>query len=262
MAYHFHQDRTLYFQHQCQNALDYVIPFIETHKPLTQNTQVLEIGCGEGGVLKAFIERGCTGMGVELDDGKFRQAQAFLSEDVEAGNVRLVKKNIHDADFEQIKFDIIILKDVIEHIHDQPKLMRAMQTYLKTDGVIFFGFPPWQMPFGGHQQMCQNKWLARLPWYHTFPNTLYHGLLRLGGESENTVAWLHDTWKTRITLEQFERYAKMTNYKILNRELYLINPIYRFKFGLKPRRQLGLLNIPYLRNWLTTCGYYLLRQSG
>jgi 2-polyprenyl-3-methyl-5-hydroxy-6-metoxy-1,4-benzoquinol methylase len=62
-----------------------------------------------------------------------------------------------------------LLKDVIEHIHDQPKLIAWMKSYLAPNGTIFFGFPPWQMPFGGHQQLCRNKVLAKLPYYHLLP---------------------------------------------------------------------------------------------
>lgn len=265
MSFHFHKDRQLYFEHQCQNALSYVIPFIEDYKPITETTRVLEIGCGEGGVMKAFIERGAHAVGVELDEIKYERAIRFLEDGLNRGQVRIIKKNIYDADFQDdpsMRFDVIVLKDVIEHIYDQPKLMNLMHIYLKPGGVIFFGFPPWQMPFGGHQQVCQKKWLSRLPWFHLLPRSLYHAVLRGGGEMERTVHVLDEIRDTRITLEQFERYTRQTQYRIVRRTLYLINPIYRYKFGLRPRKQFALLGqLPYLRNYLTTCGYYLLSSD-
>ncbi|MTT25236.1 class I SAM-dependent methyltransferase, partial [Parabacteroides merdae] len=43
--------------------------------------------------------------------------------------------------------------------------------------------------------------------------------------------------------------------------LYFINPNYETKFNLRPRRLWRFLNIPYIRNFYTTCGYYILKNS-
>ncbi len=46
------------------------------------------------------------------------------------------------------------------------------------------------------------------------------------------------------------------------RQLYLFNPNYEIKFGLKPRRAWPIFrSLPYLRNFYTTAGYYLLRAK-
>ena len=59
--FEFHADRKRYFDIQVLNAEKYVIPFIEEKFPIAGGMRVLEIGCGEGGVLKAFINIGCVG---------------------------------------------------------------------------------------------------------------------------------------------------------------------------------------------------------
>src|SRR5688572_6365935 len=99
MAFDFHRDRLTYFRHQQENASGYVIPFIEEKLPLTPGMNVMEIGCGEGGVLKAFIERGSTGVGVELDEPKTELARHFLSAEIQGGKARLINRNIYDVDF-------------------------------------------------------------------------------------------------------------------------------------------------------------------
>src|ERR1700712_6058436 len=83
--YEFHLDRKRYFDIQILNAEKYVIPFIEEKYALVTGMQVLEIGCGEGGVLKAFVNRGCTGVGVELDQGRIDNANDWLRDDIAAG---------------------------------------------------------------------------------------------------------------------------------------------------------------------------------
>ena len=87
-----------------------------------------------------------------------------------------------------------------------------------------------------------------------------HRLGRLGQwMSAHELMDVHDTG---ISLERFERIVGKTDYKISNKLLYLINPIYKYKFKLKPRKQFGLIAaIPWVRNFWTTCGYYLITPT-
>jgi SAM-dependent methyltransferase len=256
--FEFHADRKRYFDIQVMNAEKYVIPFIEEKFQVKPGMRVLEIGCGEGGVLKAFINRGCEGVGVELDAPRIDDANKFLAEDVSAGKIRFVAKDIYLVDIEKDfngKFDIIVLKDVIEHIHDQPKLIGWMKKFLNPGGIVFFGFPPWYMPFGGHQQMCRSK-VSKLPYIHLLPRGLYKYLLKKNKEPVDALMEIRDTG---ISIERFEKICVKEGYNFLNKRHYLLNPIYEWKFGWKPKKQIGLLKaIPFFRNFLTTCVYYLI----
>ena len=157
------------------------------------------------------------------------------------------------------KVDIIILKDVIEHIHDQEKLLKELHQFLNPKGVIYFGFPPWQMPFGGHQQMCKSKFLSRFPYVHLLPFGVYEWLLKKFDENSDGLVEIKETG---ISIERFERIVKRTNYKTIHNIHYFINPIYTYKFGLKPLKQFFLFRyIPYVRNYITTCVYYLITPS-
>lgn len=265
MGYAFHKDKLRYFEMQRENAANFVIPFIEAKVKLKPEMTVLEIGCAEGGVLKAFLEKGLKGTGVELSPTRAEMARDFLDDYIQKGQAEIIAQDIYDVDFGDkylSSFDIIVLKDVIEHIHDQPKLIAKMKTFLRPGGHIFFGFPPWMMPFGGHQQICKSKWARKLPWYHILPKSLYRGILKLFKESDKTIEDLMEIKDTRITLEQFERYVKEAGYTIAKKTLYLVNPIYKYKFGWKPREQSNFIgSIPWFRNFVTTCGYYLIRTD-
>ena len=64
--------------------------------------------------------------------------------------------------------------------------------------------------------------------------------------------------ETGISIERFEKIAKQ-NYSILKQNLFLVNPIYQYKFGLKPRNQAGVIAaIPYVKDFFSTCAYYLI----
>ena len=258
--YEFHSDRDRYFQMQKMVCEKDIIPFIEKAYPVRQDAMVLEIGCDTAGVLSAFLERGLRGFGVDLNEDSLNYARERLADYINSKQLTLINRNIYSVDFErefQIKFDIIILKDVIEHILNQEKLLEKMQSFLAPQGVIFMGFPPWQMPFGGHQQVCRNKFLSHFPYFHLLPVPVYRGILK--AFKEEGVEHLCELKGTGISIERLEKLAKKTGYKIINKEYYFTNPVYKYKFNVKARKQLPLFrSIPYLRDFYTTCAYYLL----
>ena len=257
--FEFHADRKRYFEIQHLNAAQYVVPFIEKKFAIKPGMRVLEIGCGEGGVMKAFTEKDCVCVGVEFDKVRIDWGNELLKEEVTAGKIKFISKDIYEVDAEKElggAFDIIILKDVIEHIHDQKKLIAWMKTMLNKNGVIFFGFPPWQMPFGGHQQICKSK-IARLPYLHLLPKGIYRGILKNRKENVDEMMEIRET---KISIEKFQHICKQTGYEIVNKQFYFLNPIYQWKFGWKPRKQIGLISsIPWVRNFFTTCVYYLIK---
>lgn len=264
MALEHHSNHQMRFDQQVDNARNYVLPFVEKTLPVGSGVRVLEIGCGEGGVLKAFFEKGCVCVGVDLDQLRIDLAWQLLKEEISEGRMEIMNQNVYDEDFLSrfsASFDLIILKDVIEHIHGQEAFIPFMKKLLRPGGQIFFGFPPWYMPFGGHQQIAQKKWTSKLPYYHLLPLPVYRWLLKTAGESEHNVTALLEVKETGISIERFERICRQSGYSIVNRQWFLINPIYQFKFGLKPRKQFGLLGaIPFFRNFVTTCAYYTIQK--
>lgn len=255
-----HLDDKVRFDQQVDNSASYVLPFIEKTHTIAEGTTVFEVGTAEGGVLLPFIQRGCRCLGVDLAAERIELAKGFLADEYKAGKVELLCQNIYDASFlERFKgsFDIIILKDVIEHVPEQEKFVPYLKNFLKPGGQIFFGFPPWYMPFGGHQQVCRKKWASVLPWYHILPRFMYRGMLKMAGEHEVVIKELMEVKDTQITIERFERIIKASDLKVLHKTHFLINPIYKYKFGLKPRTQWAPITwLPYFRDFITTCVYY------
>jgi len=258
--FEFHADRKRYFDIQVLNSQKYILPFIESNFTIREGMRVLEIGCGEGGVLKPFLDKGAIGVGVEFDQTRIENGKNWLAEEIAKEKLSFVVKDIYDTTAESLggQFDIIILKDVIEHIHDQSKLLARLKEFLTPAGIIFLGFPPWQMPFGGHQQLCQNT-LSKVPYFHLMPKPLYKSTLKLFKEPEHVINDLLEIKDTGISIERFEKIIKKTNYKIVDKTHYLFNPIYEYKFNIKPRKQNNFISkIPYLRDYVTTCVYYII----
>ena len=65
---------------------------------------------------------------------------------------------------------------------------------------------------------------------------------------------------TGISIERFEKILKKSGYKIVKRDLFLINPNYEVKFGLKPRKHPAIVSyLWFLDNLITTSAYYLIQ---
>lgn len=261
MALAFHADRTAKFDQQYHNAVKNIVPFVAGERAVA-GMRVLEIGCGEGGVLKAFLEAGCDVVGVDLVAAKIDYANETFAGEVAAGRAAFLHQDIYEAAFGEAHggtFDLVILKDTIEHVYGHARLLRLIRTLLQPDGLLFVAFPPWRMPYGGHQQMAGTK-LGKLPFYHILPRPLYRGLLRAFGETEEQIGVLMEIVDTRLSIGRFERLLEKCGYQKRRRDFYLINPIYEYKFGLTPRRQLPVLrSLPWLRDFVTTTTYYLVQ---
>lgn len=123
-------------------------------------------------------------------------------------------------------------------------------------------FPAWQMPFGGHQQICRRR-ISKIPWIHLLPAWLYERLLRRSGEGEDNIRELMSIREAATSIERFEKLCRVAGLTIADRRLWFINPHYLRKFGLKPQRvNRFMAGIPILRNFYTTACFYMLRISG
>jgi SAM-dependent methyltransferase len=254
-----HSNRQQYFLEQETTTRKHVIPFIGKFKEITPELRVLEIGCGEGGNLKPFLDCDCRVTGIDLSEHKIGLARSFFADHPQNERLQLICDDIYRMDPPEDPFDVVIMRDVIEHIHDQERFMAYVKPFMHGSTLFFLAFPPWQNPFGGHQQICRNKIAGHLPWIHLFPVPVYRGILRAGGESDATVENLLEVKETGISIERFERIIKNQSYRIVAKKYFLINPNYEVKFGLRPMEQAGwFAAIPGIRNLLTTSAYYIL----
>lgn len=100
---------------------------------------------------------------------------------------------------------------------------------------------------------------TKLPFIHLLPNPLYRRLLKMSKVPQNAIDELMSIKRSKMPIEKFERLARDCGYIIKNRSLWFINPHYRQKFGLKPRKVWKWTShIPYLRNFYTTSALYTL----
>ena len=129
-----HRNRLLYFNEQAETTEKYVIPYIEQVFPLHEGVRVLEIGCGEGGNLKPFLDRGYHCTGIDLNKGQIENAKVFLADHPHLDRLTLVAEDIYKIT--PTEYDLIILRDVIEHIHNQEQFMAFLKRFIAPGRVL------------------------------------------------------------------------------------------------------------------------------
>jgi SAM-dependent methyltransferase len=118
---------------------------------LSNDTKILEIGCGNGLVMWQFEN--------ELNlviDGCDLNLFAFKNMMNVSGSVFLY--DIFDLHPDLIgKYDIVILLDVLEHIDDDSAFLSTSQKYLKEGGLLVVGVPAHQGLFSVYDQKVGHK---------------------------------------------------------------------------------------------------------
>lgn len=257
-----HIDRFSYFNELAMTSRDYYINYLEKFTTIEKGMNILEIGCGEGGNLLPFAEKGCNVTGIDRSAERISQAKDYFKLSGVSG--RFINSDFFcfNQETEATKYDIILVHDVIEHIDRDKKVAFVLHAkeFLSEYGIIFWGFPAWQMPFGGHQQICRSRFCSKLPFIHLLPLSLYKMTLLLFGENDSCINELLNIKSTKVSIEHFENIIKESDSKRLDRLFWFINPHYKQKFNLKPRKLTPVLSsIRYIRNYFSTSCFYITR---
>lgn len=255
-----HKDRRKYFNELARTAERHFMPYTDRWNSKGRAARVLEVGCGEGGNLLPWARRGCPVTGIDISKERIEEAQKFFSEAGATGQfvcADALKPVTHGK-----SYDLIIVHDVVEHIDEKTRLLLNLRQILADGGIIFAAFPSWLMPFGGHQQIAGSKVLSHLPFVHLLPYPAYRRIMEAFGENPSTISELLDIKHTRCSISTFEHCIEKAGLEVADRRLYLINPHYETKFGLRPKRLWrAAASIPGLRDSLSTSCWYILRKK-
>lgn len=131
--------------------------------------RVLDIGCGNGGLLAAIPE--CERWGVDMDQSALAIARETNP------TAQLVHQTGADLPFDDLQFDAVVLSEVIEHVGDENKqaVIDEAHRVLRPGGTFVFTAPyagvlAWADPMDVKR---------RLPW-------LYRLYMRVSGHEPET----------------------------------------------------------------------------
>jgi len=119
---------------------------------LPPDCKILEVGCGTGGNLEMLSRFGAVSA-LELDDTAREIAENKTSNrfDIRAGHCP------DEIPFENQKFDLICMFDVLEHIDQDTESLIALKNILSKNGRILLTVPAYQWLYGVHDEFLHHK---------------------------------------------------------------------------------------------------------
>jgi SAM-dependent methyltransferase len=243
---HYYEQRTL--------AQTYLIPYFQSHLPDFKRTKILEIGCAEAGVLAVLAEDGIDACGLELEASRVKIAkEKNPSLNVYTGDITdtILLDKITD------RFDLIILRDVIEHIADRTAAFTNMIKLLNRGGYLYITFPPKFSVFAGHQQNAKS-FLKIITYLHLLPESIIRSLGRKLKEDRELIDAIITNYRIGLTIRTFERIYQSFPLKPIVQDLFLIRPVFNIRYNLKPRR---MYQVPLLKEFFALGCEYLLQKE-
>lgn len=151
--------------------------------------KVLDLGCGNGSLLKHLQQRNITGYGLEIDNSKFAEC-------IEAG-VNVIQADLDEglAQFADQSFDFVILSQTLQAIQ-RPDFLLQEIVRVGKNGII--GFPN----FGHWQCRMQLALGGKMPVSKTLPN-----------------AWFETPNIHLCTIKDFENLCDDYQLNVLNRSI-------------------------------------------
>lgn len=156
---------------------------------IPDNSHVLDLGCGNGALLKHLQQRNVTGYGLEIDNSKFTEC-------IESGvNVIQADLDVGLGQFADQSFDFVILSQTLQAVKRPDFLLREIMRVGKQ-GII--GFPN----FGHWQCRIQLGLGGKMPVSKNLPN-----------------AWFDTPNIHLCTLKDFEKICDQYGFSVINRSV-------------------------------------------
>lgn len=219
------------FRMQYRLAIHTLIPWLERLDALPDRASVCEIGCAEGGVLNAFVQHGAGfALGTDIMAPLLEQVSTPIAQALNLDASFVHHDVIYDAIPEawQERFDVVVLRDVIEHLDDAAVALRNIARIMRPGGVILITFPPYLSAYGGHQQLLGTA-LGALPWVHLLPRSIFFWMIDQGDPmNQEELRRLH---RIRCSAAQILNDARHAGLSLLDERYFGLRPVFRWKYN-------------------------------
>jgi 2-polyprenyl-3-methyl-5-hydroxy-6-metoxy-1,4-benzoquinol methylase len=107
--------------------------WIEDRASLLNIKNVLEVGCGCGGILHAFSNNKYKCVGIDYNQEYIEYGKSKLKDiELNVGGLNCQKGK---------KFDLIILSDLVEHLNDPLNFLINLRDSMTSDGILYVNVP-------------------------------------------------------------------------------------------------------------------------
>lgn len=102
---------------------------------------ILDIGCGTGSFLVECKKRGWNINGIEPNDKAIELALSKLNLKNNKFEERIIFSDIQDIIQKEVRYDVITMWHVLEHVPNLEEYIGKLRTLLKKDGIIIIAVP-------------------------------------------------------------------------------------------------------------------------
>lgn len=188
--------------------------------------RVFDIGCGMGGVLKLFEEKGWKPYGIEPD----RHLAQFA---IDEFDLRGVTHGILDDGFRlEEAVDLVFSNHAFEHFADLNQVMRGVRQIIVPGGLLFTAVPTYMK----NKSALSRRWMNSSH-YSLFTHRSLNNLMARHGFEEVTHTYAgwnkehDDLWHVaRYTGIEADPAGHFEDPKRVSRYLHLVNPVRSFVF--------------------------------
>lgn len=141
--------------------------------------RILDFGCGEGGLVYGFRDRGFDARGFDIfarprlrhpDDADFFRMAPGREETPHPDMINIIDSRIdpalYRAPFEDASFDIIVSTSVLEHVIDLPPFLAETKRLLKPGGFAYHIFPNVDVFIEPHVYVPLSSRFQNRAWLH------------------------------------------------------------------------------------------------
>jgi 2-polyprenyl-3-methyl-5-hydroxy-6-metoxy-1,4-benzoquinol methylase len=183
-----------FFSRSYRRGGHFALHYLRRHALLAEHPALIEVGAGNGyfsqGVRKIFPGAAICYLDVMED------LRAYYEDHFEA---EAVIGEFSAAAFDGRTFDLIIARDILEHVRDPLQFLRDAHALLKPSGILFFITPNGRENLWECSQRFKHSGSATLIWQNHFhfylPETLRRMLQTAGFREEVAFKWGLKQWR-------------------------------------------------------------------
>jgi len=243
-----------YGEYEYQLTREKVVPFLKAWGIELKELKVIDIGCGAGGSSEVFCEAGALVTGLDIDIERIDAAKSRAKERGQDIDYRVCDVHNPPSDLSN-KFDLALVRDVIEHVAEPREFLSQISGLIKESGCIFISFPPYYSAFGGHQHHPESV-TRFIPWCHLIPERYFYKLLPDIPAYRKELKLLN-----KMTISKIKKIIVENKLNLIREDYYLIRPSLNFKHNLPEIRDPFFRYIPLVRELLFTGAFYLVKPD-
>ncbi|OHX66900.1 class I SAM-dependent methyltransferase [Flammeovirga pacifica] len=203
---------------------------------IDHTSSILEVGCGAGGILKVFDERGHKVKGCDLGEEYLSYGKDNHNLDLEFGFLNDIKV--------QDKFNLIIYSHVMEHVLDLDSEIENIKKKLVSNGYVYIEVP-------GIKEIHRNyegnilKYFQNAHTYHFTLTSIQNLMLKHGFTLVNGNNYVQSLfqWTNKNNQNVNNEYSSIKNYLLTTESLRKFNAFYPYHIKMKIKsflKKLGL----------------------